>query len=125
MRCNAGSFLRLFSLVSVLLLNTGQARAQEVWGYSDVYYDPNYDWISAIAVTMPDYSTQYYYTAKGRHIAGGDGRIRRRLDVRRIPSVVRHGRMGVGGAGGNADARCELHRCCAAPHGDLLAVRGF
>ena len=64
MRCNAGSFLRLFLLVSVVLLNTGRARAQEVWGYSDVYYDPNYDWISAIGVTMPDYSTQYYYTAK-------------------------------------------------------------
>lgn len=40
------------------------ARAQSTWGWADIYYDPVYDWIGAIGITWPDYSTDYYYDPK-------------------------------------------------------------
>lgn len=58
--------------LSLLVIMAGiHANAQSSWGYTNVYYDPYYDWIGAYAVTSPDYSTQFYYDPKVSIILSG------------------------------------------------------
>ena len=61
MRRRIKTLERALLLPLVLLGAAVCGHAQSAQGYSDVYYDPDYDWVAAIAVTWPDYSTQYYY----------------------------------------------------------------
>ncbi|MEN6536978.1 MAG: hypothetical protein ABFD89_25210 [Bryobacteraceae bacterium] len=65
---------RVTVVFAILIATSICARAQSVSGYSDVYYDAQFDWIAGIGVTLPDYSTLYYYDPKV-HLAlsGTDG----------------------------------------------------
>jgi hypothetical protein len=74
MRDRVTIITRIATLAAVLLGASICARGQSVWGYSFVYYDPEYDWTSGVGVTYPDYSTQYYYDPKVHlTLTGTDG----------------------------------------------------
>lgn len=58
----------------LLLASSSVLYGQSAWGYTDVSYNPAYDWIDAHAVTYPDYSTQYYYDPRvSLVLSGTDG----------------------------------------------------
>jgi len=52
--------LWLLMIACCLLIPTA-AKAQNTYGYSSIYYDPDSNTITAYAVTDPDYATQTYY----------------------------------------------------------------
>jgi hypothetical protein len=70
---HTGAFKRTLLAAALLIGAALSGRAQNMQGYSDIWYDETTDSVVFWAFTLPDYATGYYYESSNRMLIYKDG----------------------------------------------------